>query len=191
MRVLARALEASGRTCIAPTMPVRSGAAPIHKLAAWLANYVSDNVEGAFDLCGFSMGALVSRTYVQQHGGHTRVQRFVSISGPHHGSRWAKLLPLAGARDMRPESALLQSLGAQPNPWGTTQVHAVWTPFDITIFPPSSSALPHTSSSQTFPVLLHDAMVRNERVVKHVVELLSTPESCWERRRRSPTRSCR
>ena len=42
---------------------------------------------------GSSMGALVSRAYVQRFEGKQRVRRFVSISGPQHGTATAWALP--------------------------------------------------------------------------------------------------
>ncbi|MHC5826062.1 MAG: esterase/lipase family protein, partial [Nostoc sp.] len=57
-----------------------------------LAKQVSDYVTATFapeqrlDLVGFSMGGIVSRYYIQRLGGINRVQRFITISSPHHGT---------------------------------------------------------------------------------------------------------
>ena len=94
------------------------GRAPIAELGAIVGRAASKLGEKV-DIVGFSMDALVSRWYVQRGGGKERVRRFVSISGPHHGTKVAVAAPsLAGARDMRPESDLLLDLGSDTDPFG-------------------------------------------------------------------------
>jgi len=124
------------------------------------------------DLVGFSMGALVSRWYVQRGGGKARVRRFVSISGPHHGTLSAHLLPFAGVRDMRPRSALLRDLEADIDPFGEVEVHCVYTPLDLLILPATSSLLPGARSTRAIKVLLHGLMIFDRRVRDHVAEIL-------------------
>jgi triacylglycerol lipase len=124
------------------------------------------------DIVGFSMGALVSRWYVQRGGGRERIRRFVSISGPHHGTLNAHLLPVAAARDMRPNSELLRDLASDVDPFGTVDVHCVYTPFDLMILPPRSSVLPHARSVCEIRVLLHGLMIFDRRVHDHVAEIL-------------------
>src|SRR5262245_47629077 len=68
------------------------------------------------DLVGFSMGALVCRYYLQRMGGRDKVRRFISISGPHQGTLTAMLSGKPGARQMRPNSALLNELAQDPEP---------------------------------------------------------------------------
>ena len=130
------------------------------------------------DIVGFSMGALVSRWYVQRGGGKDRVRRFVSISGPHHGTMTAYALPLAGARDMRPDSALLKDLGADAEPFGSVEVHCVYTPYDLMIVPARSAVHASACSVREFPVAMHRWMIRDARVLDHVAALLrALPES--------------
>jgi triacylglycerol esterase/lipase EstA (alpha/beta hydrolase family) len=82
------------------------------------------------DVVGFSMGALVARWYVQRGGGKERVRRFVSISGPHHGTLGAYALPMrtfaiddAGLRARSAKRAQSHiALG------GITSKSVMWTP---------------------------------------------------------------
>lgn len=124
------------------------------------------------DLVGFSMGALVSRWYVQRGGGRTRVRRFVSISGPHAGTFHARLMPLGVVRDMRPGSKLLHDLASDVDPFGAVEVHCVYTPFDLVILPAKSSVLPGSRSSRAIKVALHGFMIFDRRVHDHVAEIL-------------------
>jgi len=126
------------------------------------------------DLGGFSMGALVSRTYLQLRGGKHVVRRFVSISGPQRGTLSAHALPFAGTRDMRPGSELLALLAADPDPWGPCEVHVLYTPFDLMILPARSSELPGARSTTVIPVPLHRFMIEDRRSTTKVAEILAS-----------------
>jgi triacylglycerol esterase/lipase EstA (alpha/beta hydrolase family) len=126
------------------------------------------------DVVGFSMGALVSRYWVQLLGGRLVVRRFISISGPHAGTGLAFLGRGKGVTQMRPGSRLLRALQQDPRPWGATEVHSFWTPWDLTILPASSSRLPG-ASERRFPVLLHPWMLTDRRVHDAVVDVLGSP----------------
>lgn len=126
------------------------------------------------DVVGFSMGALVTRYWMQQLDGRRVVRRFISISGPHAGTLMAYVREGKGALQMRPRSRLLRHLQANPRPWGDAEVHSFWSPLDLVIVPASSSRLPG-ASERTFPVLLHPWMVTDGRVLDAVVEVLGSP----------------
>lgn len=129
----------------------------------------------AIDVIGFSMGALVSRYWLQRLDGREVARRFISISGPHHGTLTAYVSGAPGIAEMRPNSRFLQALGDDPAPWGGTEVHAYWTPLDLIIVPPRSSVLPG-ATLRTFPVLLHPLMLSDRRVLDAVVATLRAPE---------------
>lgn len=126
------------------------------------------------DVVGFSMGALVTRYWLQLHGGRLVVRRYISISGPHAGTQLAWLRRGKGLRQMRPQSRLLRYLESERRPWGEVEVHSFWTPWDLTIFPASSSRL-RGASERTFPVLMHPWMISDGRVLDAVVEVLGSP----------------
>lgn len=117
------------------------------------------------DVVGFSMGALATRYYLQRCGGRACVRRFVSISGPHAGTWTAFALPHAGTRDMRPGSACLAELAADPDPFGSVEVHCIYTPLDLMIVPATSSVMPGVKSVHSVPVALHRWMISDPRVL--------------------------
>jgi hypothetical protein len=84
-------------------------------------------------------------------------------------------LPLAGVRQMRPDSALLRDLASDADPWGPVEVHCVWTPFDLMILPPRSSELTRVASATRIPVKMHRWMLSDPRVLDHVAALLLRP----------------
>lgn len=124
------------------------------------------------DLVGYSMGALVARTYLQRFGGSERVRTFVSICGPHRGTLTAYALPLAGVREMRPGSALLRTLGHDVSQLADVRVHCLYTPYDAMIVPASSAVLDGAASVHRMPVPAHHRMLRDARVYDLVARLL-------------------
>lgn len=172
---LVRGLGARGITSIhAPDFPA-SGAETIEALAIRLSEVV-DQVQTRHQtdqvrLVGFSMGALVSRTYLQQLHGAARVQTFISISGPHRGTVMAYGSGGAGIRQMRPGSALLRRLGSDvgdlPLP-----VHCIYTPYDMMIVPQRSAVLQGAASVHAIRVATHRWMLYDARVLNLTANLL-------------------
>jgi triacylglycerol esterase/lipase EstA (alpha/beta hydrolase family) len=153
-----------------------NGDAPIPVLAGQVAeaagNLRARTGSARVDVVGFSMGALVSRYYLQRLEGRHHVRRFVSISGPHAGTLMGWLRANPGARDMRPGSELLRGLAADEAPFGDVQVFNLWTPFDLMIIPAGSSRL-SGARERTIPVILHPLMLRDGRVLRSVEEALT------------------
>lgn len=156
------------------------GRAPILELARQVGEHARELAERAgaerVDVVGFSMGALVTRAYVQRLDGKQRVRRFVSISGPHRGTATAYALPFAGCRDMRPGSAFLRGLEADRDPWGEVEVHVLYTPYDLMILPAASSRLPGARSEHVLPVALHRWMIHDARALERVARILRGEE---------------
>lgn len=127
-----------------------------------------------FDLVGYSMGAIVSRYYVQRLGGIHRVQRFVTISAPHYGTATAYATRKTGCIQMRPNSAFLKDLNRDVSILNQLNFTSIWTPFDAMIVPAISSKLPVGKNVQV-PVAMHHLMVADKRSLKAVAEALASP----------------
>lgn len=155
------------------------GRAPLESLAEQVDRAIDRVCDGdpdvPIDLVGHSMGALVSRYWLQRMGGRERTRRFVSIAGPHHGTVTAWGLPLAGVRQMRPGSAFLRDLADDGDPFGRVEVHALWTRLDLMIVPARSGRLPG-AETYTFDVPIHAWMLRDPRVLARVVSILRAPD---------------
>ncbi len=170
------ALRSAGitRTRAIDLMP-NDGSAPIATMAEQVASAVTALAREfdapRVDLVGFSMGALVSRYYIQRLEGRERVRRYVSISGPHAGTISAWFSRMAAGREMRPRSALLEDLARDASPWGDLEVHSWLTPWDLMIVPPRSGVL-RDSAVREFPVGMHRWMITDARVLAAVVETL-------------------
>jgi len=174
MRRMARRLSAAGWEAHAVSVLPSWGQLGIDELAGQLAGHVEKLIAPSqrFDLVGFSMGGLVCRYYLQRMGGLDRVQRFVSVAAPHHGSLLAWLIQNRGCRQMRPGSELLRDLASDADRLRAIQCTSLWTPFDLTVFPPTSSLLPEAKCRRLW-VVAHPLMVWQNGCIRAVEEALS------------------
>jgi triacylglycerol lipase len=161
-----------------------NGDAGIDELANQIAVFVGTAVPAnrLIDLVGFSMGGLVARYYLQRLGGLERVQRFITISSPHHGTLTAFLRGNPGARQMRPGSDFLKDLNRDATALDRIQFTTIRTPFDLMIIPSRSSELAAARSIRV-NVAVHPLMVRDRRVLEWVHRLLvAEPEATATRK---------
>jgi triacylglycerol esterase/lipase EstA (alpha/beta hydrolase family) len=124
------------------------------------------------DIVAYSMGALVARYFIQRQGGRSGVRHFISLAGPHHGTLTAFFRQGIGCRQMRLDSALLQDLNAEADPWGNVEVFSFWSPLDLMIIPAASSLLLR-AHNRAFCVPLHPLMVSDKRVIEAVIHALT------------------
>ncbi|MFD1218310.1 esterase/lipase family protein [Microbulbifer celer] len=144
-----------------------------------LAQQVHDLVETVTEhgetcaVVGFSMGGIVARYYLQRLGGTARVHKLVTISSPHFGSFWARFLPYRGGRQLCIGSDFLNDLNREIALLEPTAPVSIWTPYDITVVPHSSSCLP-LGRSFCIPVSLHRWVPLNRKVIELVTTELKT-----------------
>lgn len=91
---------------------------------------------------GHSMGGLISRYYVQRLGGDARVHTLVTLGTPHEGSAYAIAVPHNVARQLRPDSPIVQEL-REPAPGCRTRIVAFWSDLDQMIVPKRSARIVH------------------------------------------------
>ncbi|WP_349431418.1 alpha/beta fold hydrolase [Methylomarinum sp. Ch1-1] len=171
--VMRKRLEARGIECFAPSLKPRDGRHGIEDLALKLKTAIDERFgeDQSIHLIGFSMGGIVARYYLQKLEGHQRVKLFFTISSPHHGSYLAYCYPGKGARDLRPNSVLLQNLQGDDDKYQCMRVYSYWTPFDLMIIPPSSSIWPLAENKQ-FRSLLHIMMLFNRSLTEHISRVI-------------------
>ena len=148
-----------------------------------LAQQVANKVEATFgseqpfDLLGFSMGGIVSRYYVQRLGGINRVQRFITLSAPNHGTTIAYFNQGLGCVQMRPSSAFLRDLNSDVAMLSQINFTSIWTPFDTMIVPADSSKMP-VGENIVVPVLNHAWMLTDSKSLNAIATALSAPIKC-------------
>ena len=94
----------------------------------WLADKIERIVEkhriGKIHIIGHSMGGLLAKQYIQQHGGERRVKSLITLGTPHHGTPTALLgvflmgggLLSRSPLQMLPRSKVIQSLRTEAFP---------------------------------------------------------------------------
>ncbi|MBH8551595.1 triacylglycerol lipase [Nostocaceae cyanobacterium CENA357] len=154
----------------------KNGDAGLDVLAKQVADYIATTFtpEQPLDLIGFSMGGIVSRYYVQRLGGINRVQRFITISSPHHGTVVAYASQRLGCLQMRPNSAFMKDLNSDVVMLSSLSFTSIWTPYDLMIVPTNSSQLP-IGEEVILPVALHSWMLSDSRCLAAVVAALAKP----------------
>ncbi|CEJ48028.1 lipase family alpha/beta hydrolase [Umezakia ovalisporum] len=151
-----------------------NGSVGLDILAQQVADYVVNTfgAEEPMDLVGFSMGGIVGRYYVQRLGGINRVQRFITISSPHHGTMIAYGSQRYGCLQMRPNSPFIQDLNADAVMLGQINFTSIWTPYDLMIVPANSSQMP-MGKEVVLPVALHPWMLTDGRICAAVASALA------------------
>ena len=110
------------------------------------------------DLVTYSMGGLSSRYYLKSLGGAARVDAWVSIAGPNHGTQTAtQCAQFPACAEAVPGSAFLTALNAGDETPGDVRYATWWSPCDGTIVPPESTILNDALNTKT-ECLSHTAM---------------------------------
>ncbi len=101
------------------------------------------------DVITHSMGALSSRYYLKNLDGASKVDAWVSLAGPNHGTETARWCGGAPCVEMRPGSTFLNALNAGDETPGSPR-YATWgSPCDNVINPRNSVALSGALNSTT------------------------------------------
>ncbi|WP_183463395.1 esterase/lipase family protein [Microbulbifer rhizosphaerae] len=169
-----QALESKGFSAHCINLQYNSGWHGMEHLSRQLKDQVDALAEGnsSCSLVGFSMGGIVARHYLQRLDGVERVHKFISISSPHYGSFWAKFLPYKGGRQLSIGSDFLNTLNEDVQSLADISPVSIWTPYDITIVPHTSSRLP-IGKAYEFPVKLHRWMPLDQAVISAVAAELT------------------
>lgn len=102
------------------------------------------------DLVTYSMGGLSSRYYLKSLGGVAKVDAWVSIAGPNHGTQTAtQCAQVPACAESVPGSAFLAALNADDETPGDVRYATWWSPCDGTIVPPESTILSGATNTQT------------------------------------------
>jgi len=160
MSRIKRFLESRGRRAYAISLKPNNASVSFDVMARQLDTFVTATLPAGekFDLVAFSMGGLVARYYIQKLGGYGRVRRFVTLSTPNHGTFWAWLSGRRGVKEMRPGSEMLRDLNGNAGKLVSLDYTSIYTPFDLSILPATSSRMPEARNVIAW-VPLHPLMV--------------------------------
>jgi triacylglycerol lipase len=169
-------LTQRGWSVYAINLVPNNGEVGLDVLAQQLADYIAATFvpEQPLDLIGFSMGGIVSRYYIQRLGGINRVQRFITISSPHHGTYVAYGSWRTGCEQMRIHSSFLKDLNSDAVMLKDVNFTSIWTPYDLMIVPANSSQMP-VGEQVIIPVASHPWMLSDSRSLRAVATALAEP----------------
>ena len=172
-RTMRPAFENAGHLCIVPSLTPKNGSKGLEYLAKQLKDIIDANpdISEKSNICliGFSMGALISRYYLQELDGFQIVRQFFSISGPHHGSLWAYLSSGLGARQMRANSDFIRAMNQSSHRLKKLEIYSYWTPFDLMILPATSSIWDKAENIR-INSLCHPFMVSSDKVISDIID---------------------
>ena len=123
------------------------------------------------DIVAHSMGSLNTRWYIKFVGGEAKVDDWVSLGGPNHGTETANACIQTSCVEMRVGSTFLKELNATDETPGAVSYGTWWSPCDEIINPDSSVALSGATNTQT-ACLTHAALTTDETVYKQVREFV-------------------
>lgn len=123
------------------------------------------------DIIAHSMGSLNTRWYVKFDGGESKVDDWVSLGGPNHGTETANTCSQTSCIEMRVGSTFLSELNAGDETPGIVSYGTWWSPCDEVINPDESVILSGATNHKT-ACLTHAALTTDETVYKEVREFV-------------------
>ena len=167
------------RDLVLTHLPHGLGVVPLEDLAAQLGRGIEARFgqEAPLDVMGFSMGGVISRTWIQLLGGGQRVRRFTSVASPQRGTLTALPWPrrwLASVGDMKVGSALLRRLNADPGALAGIECCSLYCLADLMVLPGWTAVLPVGRRAVLRPLSLqhHELMAHPASVAQVAQELL-------------------
>jgi triacylglycerol lipase len=123
------------------------------------------------DIIAHSMGSLNTRWYIKFDGGESKVDDWVSLGGPNHGTETANACISTACEEMRIGSKFLSELNAGDETPGVVNYGTWWSPCDEIINPDESVILSGASNHKT-ACISHTALTTDETVYKEVREFV-------------------
>lgn len=124
------------------------------------------------DVITHSMGGLSSRYYLKNLGGDAKVDEWVSLGGPNHGTDTANFCFDTSCKEMRIGSSFLTALNSGDETPGAPSYRTWWSPCDTIINPDSSVSLSGAVNTQT-ACISHSALHEDATVYGQVRDFVS------------------
>ncbi len=124
------------------------------------------------DIISHSMGSLNTRWYIKFLGGESKVDDWVSLGGPNHGTETANACAFqVSCQEMEVGSKFLSELNAGDETPGIVNYGTWWSPCDEIINPDESVILTGATNTKT-ACMSHTALTTDETVYKEVREFV-------------------
>lgn len=135
----------------------QSNATTASQLASEVDRLLAATGASKVDVIAHSMGGLSSRYYAKNLGGDAKIDAWVSLGGPNHGTDWANGCTDTSCVEMRIGSTFLNSLNSGDETPGSPRYATWWSPCDTVINPDSSVSLSGATNTKT-ACLSHTAL---------------------------------
>lgn len=147
----------------------------IEGIAFELKQFLDDVVKGGrIDFICHSMGGLIVRFYIQELGGHRRVDRCITLGTPHTGTYLSYWTPIPLLRQTIPDNEFMKTLNARASLARGVRFVSIIGDEDIMILPKDSAILKN-SKTVSIKGLGHLSLLLSRRVWKEVDRRLQAP----------------
>lgn len=119
------------------------------------------------DIVTWSMGGLSSRYYLKNLGGTARVDEWVSLAGPNHGTLGAYRCSTPACVEMRPGSSFINRLNAGDDTPGAVRYGTWWSWCDGVVHPATSTPL-SGATNRNPGCISHEGFLTNATVYGQV-----------------------
>ncbi|MCP3822203.1 triacylglycerol lipase [Streptomyces sp. A3M-1-3] len=127
----------------------QSNATTASQLSAEIDRVLAATGASKVDVVTHSMGGLSSRYYAKNLGGAAKIDAWISLGGPNHGTDTAYFCGDTSCSEMRPGSSFLNTLNSGDETPGASRYATWWSPCDSVINPDSSVALSGATNTKT------------------------------------------
>ncbi|MFE9442757.1 esterase/lipase family protein [Streptomyces sp. NPDC006602] len=124
------------------------------------------------DIVSHSMGGLSSRYYLKNLGGTSKVDAWVSLGGPNHGTDSANSCFDTSCTEMRIGSGFLAALNSGDETPGSPRYATWWSPCDTVINPDTSVSLSGAANTQT-ACLSHTGLLTDATVYAQTRDMIN------------------
>lgn len=128
---------------------LQSNTSVADEIKAKIDNILATTSATRVDIVAHSMGSLSTRYYIKNLGGDAKVDAWVSLGGPNHGTTTANQCGFSPCIEMRPESGFLAALNSGDETPGIVRYATWWSAADQTILPNNSVLLAGATNTQT------------------------------------------
>jgi len=122
-----------------------------------------------------SMGALSARYYIKNLGGGPKVDAWVTLGGPDHGTSTAYACLQVSCQQMWPNSTFLKNLNAVDETPSTPRYATWWSPCDEVIYPQKSVILSGGATNTQTACLRHSQLHEDATVYAQVRDWVKPP----------------
>ncbi|MFC5637196.1 esterase/lipase family protein [Streptomyces bullii] len=151
----------------------QSNATTAQQLAIEIDGLLADTGASKVDVITHSMGGLSSRYYAKNLAGASKIDAWVSLGGPNHGTDWADTCTDTSCVEMRIGSAFLNDLNSGDETPGPPRYATWWSPCDTIINPDSSVSLSGAANTRT-ACLSHNALTTDGTVYAQTRDMVNS-----------------